>query len=74
MTEPRWSTEPRWDLIRRLRKQIAEGTYETEQRQRRAVRNLNRRLTIGLESASLPPDHESEHVGREDQDNDEQRS
>lgn len=39
------SNEPRWNLIRRLRKQIAEGTYITEDKLRVAADRIHREVS-----------------------------
>jgi hypothetical protein len=48
-------TEPRWNLIRRIREQIAAGTYETNERLRRCADKLNADLTGQPESYTVAP-------------------
>ena len=58
------SNEPRWDLIRRLRKQIAENNYVTEDK----LRTTAERLTSVLSSSPHDEGQMDGHKPRPDLD------
>ena len=48
-------TEPRWNLIRHIRAQIAAGTYDTHKRLELTAERIRECLTSGSESVTVGP-------------------